>query len=199
MILEPLEVSGFLFALFAHQRHGRWYRRFNRNVPVGVKHQARRRRLSRGKLRRPGSALTASEAHADGAPRGRPRLSRSQGGVGGQRITWQRDPLQGGWERVPRPAGCGRRRAQARFAAEVDTLLNPGAGPRVVSHLLLGDGGPEDGLRNRPADGGIVRPDADLIVEAEPGVPPPEELANHRLVDPPFLEEHLEHPVAVFD
>jgi len=33
-------------------------------------------------------------------------------------------------------------------------------------------------------------------MEAKPGVPPPEELANHCLVNPPFPEEHLEHPVA---
>jgi hypothetical protein len=39
----------------------------------------------------------------------------------------------------------------------------------MVSHLLLGEGGPEEVLRHRPAAVGIVRTDVDLIVEAEAG------------------------------
>ena len=38
--------------------------------------------------------------------------------------------------------------------------------------------------------------DADFIVQAEPGVAPPEERANQRLVHPSLPEEPLEHPVA---
>lgn len=54
---------------------------------------------------------------------------------------------------------------------------------------------PEDVFRHGPAAVAIVRPEADCIMQAEPGVTPAEEFADHRLVSPSLPEEQAEDAV----
>ncbi len=56
----------------------------------------------------------AADPDAHGRRRARRPIAREPGSREGQRITQQGDPLQGIWQRVPRPVGCGLGQARGR-------------------------------------------------------------------------------------
>jgi len=62
-------------------------------------------------------------------------------------------------------------------------------GLRLVAHLLLGERGPEDVLGERLPSRVLLRGKADCIVDAEARMPPPQQLPDQRLVDPPLAPD----------